>query len=66
MSDVADYFMNHAKLAVRKARGMERGAWRDRQRRVARVYHLLAKRAGQGAKIARIDDFRVTKRRLER
>jgi hypothetical protein len=66
MTDAADYFMDHAKVAARKARAMERGRWRDRQRRVARVYHLLAKCAGQGANVARIDDFRVVMRRRGR
>lgn len=45
MSDAFDYFLDHARSATRKARTMERGAWRNRQRRVARVYHLLAKQA---------------------
>ena len=58
MSDAAGSFMDHARAAARKARGMERGTWRDRQRRVARVYHLLAKQAEEGAKFARVVDFR--------
>jgi hypothetical protein len=66
MTDAADYFMDHARDAVQKARRMQRGAWRDRQRRVARVYHLLAKRAGHGSEVARIDDFRTAKGRPRR
>jgi hypothetical protein len=64
MSDAADYFLAHARSAVRKARRMERGAWRNRQRLVARVYHLLAKEAAYGPNVAYIDDFRKA-RRLE-
>jgi hypothetical protein len=65
MSDAADYFLAHARSAVRKARRMERGAWRNRQRLVARVYHLLAKEAAHGSNVAYIEDFRKTKE-LER
>lgn len=65
MSDAADYFLAHARSAVRKARRMERGAWRNRQRLVARVYHLLAKEAAYGPNVAYMDDFRKAKR-LER
>jgi phosphoribosylformimino-5-aminoimidazole carboxamide ribonucleotide (ProFAR) isomerase len=63
MSDAADYFLAHARSAVRKARRMERGAWRNRQRRVARVYHLLAKQAARGANVARMVDLRQANRR---
>jgi hypothetical protein len=62
MSDATDYFLAHARSAVRKARRMERGPWRNRQRRVARVYHLLAKEAAYGPNVAYIDDFRKAKR----
>jgi hypothetical protein len=63
MSNAADYFLAHARTAVRNARQMERGAWRDRQRRVAQVYHLLAKRAARGAHVARMGDFRRARKR---
>jgi hypothetical protein len=63
MSDAAVYFMAHARDAVRKARHMPRGSWRDRQRRVARVYHLLAKQTAPDTKVARIEDFRKTRAR---
>lgn len=64
MSDAADYFLAHARSALRKARRMERGAWRNRQRLVARVYHLLAREAAYGPNVAHMDDFRRA-RRLE-
>jgi hypothetical protein len=48
MSDAHRYFMDHAIEAVRKARSMPPGRWRQKQRTVGRVYHLLAK--GEAAK----------------
>jgi hypothetical protein len=63
MTDTDAYFLDHARDAVRKARHMPRGSWRDRQRRVARVYHLLAKQTAHGPKVARIEDFRKTRMR---
>lgn len=48
MTDAAVYFLVHARAAVRKARRLKRGAWRNRQRRVARVYHILARQAAEG------------------
>jgi hypothetical protein len=64
MSDAAAYFLAHARTAMRNARQMERGAWRDRQRRVAQVYLLLAKQAARSGNVARINDFgRGRKRR---
>jgi hypothetical protein len=65
MSDAADYFLAHARSAVWKARHMERGAWRNRQRRVAQVYHLLAKQVACGANVARMDDFRRARKRRQ-
>jgi hypothetical protein len=63
MIDAAAYFIDHARDAVRKARHMPRGSWRERQRRVARVYHLLAKQMAPDAKVARVEDFRKTRTR---
>jgi hypothetical protein len=63
MSDAADYFLAHARAAVRNARQMERGVWRDRQRRVAQVYHLLAKQAARRGNVARMDGFRRGRKR---
>jgi hypothetical protein len=65
MSDAADYFLAHARRATRKARGIQRGAGRARQRLVARIYHLLAKEAAYGPNLAYIEDFRKAQR-LER
>jgi hypothetical protein len=62
MSDAADYFMSHAVSATLKARAMPRGRLRDKQRVVARVYHLLAKEAALGPNIAHLDDFRAARR----
>ncbi len=66
MSDVTDYFVAHARSATRKARRMRRGtANRNRQRVVARVYHLLAKEAAYVPSVEYLDDFRMAKQ-LER
>ncbi|MDQ8729393.1 hypothetical protein [Bradyrhizobium sp. LHD-71] len=66
MSDITHYFMAHARSAVRKARGMKRGtSHRNRQRTVARVYHLLAKEAAYTSNVQYLDDFRKIQR-LER
>lgn len=66
MSDAADYFltyfMAHAVTATRKARELPRGRIRDKQRTVARVYHLLAKEAAQRSNLAHLDDFRTARR----
>ena len=58
MSDAKDYFLDHARSAARKARRMERGAWRDRQRLVARVYHQLAKQAAEGPMLGYFETVR--------
>jgi hypothetical protein len=46
MSDAVDYFRSHAVEAARKARRMEHGRMRNKQRIVARVYRLLARAGG--------------------
>lgn len=59
MSDITHYFMAHARSATRKARAMQRGTpLRERQRVVARVYHLLAREAACRSNVAHLDDFR--------
>ena len=66
MSDITDYFLAHARQATRKARRMRHGTVnRNRQRVVARVYHLLAKEAAYTPNVDRLDDFRSAQR-LER
>ena len=66
MSDITDYFMAHARSATRKARRLSRGTPnRNRQRVVARVYHLLAKEAAYQSNVAHLEDFRAAQR-LER
>jgi hypothetical protein len=45
MSSAADYFRSHAIEAARKARRMEHGRMRNKQRIVASVYRLLARSA---------------------
>lgn len=58
MSDAYDYFLAHAIAATRKARKLPRGRIRDKQRTVARVYHLLAKEAAFGSNVQRLEDYR--------
>ena len=66
MSDATHYFMAHARSATLKARRMPRGSrTRNRQRIVARVYHLLAKEAAYAPNVHHLDDFRLA-RTLER
>lgn len=45
MADIHHYFLTHAMIAIRKARALPFGRQRAKQRTVARIYHLLAKRA---------------------
>jgi len=61
MSDAYDYFREHAIAAARKARGRPK----QKQRTVARVYHLLSKEAALAPNIHHLNDFRAA-RRLER
>ena len=65
MSDAYDYFRAHAIAAVRKARTLPPGRHKQKQRTVARVYHLLSKEAALTPNIHHLDDFRHA-RRLER
>jgi hypothetical protein len=63
MSDATDYFLAYARTATRKARRMRRGtSSRNRQRMVARVYHLLAKEAAYEPNVEYLDDFRTAQR----
>jgi hypothetical protein len=63
MSDIVHYFMAHARRATLKARRMTRGTTtRQRQRTVARVYHLLAKEAAYQSNVEHLDDFCRTQR----
>ena len=61
MSDAYDYFLSHAIEAARKARKLPRGRIRDKQRTVARVYHLLAKEAAFGPNIQHLGDYRIAR-----
>ena len=65
MSDAYAYFREHAIAAIRKARALPRGRPKEKQRTVARVYHLLSKEAALAPNIQHLDDFRVA-RQLER
>jgi hypothetical protein len=65
MSDAYDYFRAHAIAAVRKARSLPLGRSKQKQRTVARVYHLLAREAALAPNVQHMDDFRAA-RRLER
>jgi hypothetical protein len=61
MSDAFHYFKAHAVEAVRKARAMPFGRTKQKQRTVARVYHLLAKEAAYAPNIHHLDEFRTAK-----
>jgi len=61
MSDAYDY----AIAAVRKARALPPGRPKQKQRTVARVYHLLSKEAALAPNDHHLEDFRSA-RRLER
>jgi hypothetical protein len=65
MSDAYDYFRAHAIAALRKARALPPGRTKQKQRTVARVYHLLSREAALAPNIHHLEDFRVA-RQLER
>jgi len=65
MSDAYDYFRAHAIAATRKARALPCGRDKNKQRVVARVYHLLAREAAYTPNLHHLDDFRAA-RQLER
>ncbi|MCK1387787.1 hypothetical protein [Bradyrhizobium sp. 21] len=65
MSDAYDYFRSHAIAAVRKARALPPGVSRQKQRTVARVYHLLSREAALKPNVHHLEDFRAA-RRVER
>ncbi|MDD1534978.1 MULTISPECIES: hypothetical protein [unclassified Bradyrhizobium] len=65
MSDAYDYFREHAIAALRKARALPPGRTKQKQRTVARIYHLLSREAALAPNIQHIDDFRAA-RQLER
>ncbi len=61
MSDAYDYFLSHAVEATRKARTVPRGRIRNKQRTVARMYHLLAKEAAVDCNVQHLDDYRASR-----
>ncbi|KYG24170.1 hypothetical protein SE92_31175 [Bradyrhizobium sp. AT1] len=65
MSDAYDYFRAHAIAAVRRARALPPGRTKQKQRTVARVYHLLSREAALTPNVDHLDDFRAA-RQLER
>jgi hypothetical protein len=65
MSDAYDYFKAHAIAATHKARALPFGRDKQKQRVVARVYHLLAREAAFAPNIQHLEEFRAA-RRLER
>jgi hypothetical protein len=65
VSDAYDYFKAHAITATRKARALPFGRDKQKQRVVARVYHLLAREAAFVPNVHRLDAFRAAQR-LER
>lgn len=69
MSDACDYFQAHAVEAARKARRLPFGRAKQKQRTVARIYHLLAREAAYAPNVHHMDDFRAARnleRKLER
>ena len=62
MSDACDYFRAHAITAVRKARALPPGRSKQKQRTVARVYHLLSREAALAPSIRHLNDFRAARR----
>lgn len=56
MSDAVDYFRSYAVAAIIKARAMPRGLRRNKQRAVARIYHLLATEASYASNVSFMDD----------
>ena len=62
MSDAYDYFKAHAVAAVHKARALPFGSRdKNKQRVVARVYHLLAREAAYRPNLHHLDDFRTAR-----
>jgi hypothetical protein len=62
VSSAVDYFLSHAIEAARKARRMQHGRLRNKQRTVARVYRLLA-RSADGANLRAVAEGELTPRR---
>jgi hypothetical protein len=65
MSDAYDYFKAHAVAATQRARALPFGRDKQKQRVVARVYHLLAREAAFAPNVHHLDEFRAAQR-LER
>jgi hypothetical protein len=65
MSDAYDSLRAHAIAAVHKARALPFGSDKNKQRVVARVYHLLAREAAYMPNRHHLDDFRAA-RQVER
>src|SRR5690349_20031024 len=65
MSDAYDYFKAHAIAATQKARALPFGRDKQKQRVVARAYHLLAREAEFAPNAHHLDEFRAAQR-LER
>jgi len=65
MSDAYDYFKAHAIAATQRARALPCGRDKQKQRVVARVYHLLAREAAFAPNVHHLNEFRAAQR-LER
>lgn len=61
MSDSTDYLMAHARTATQQARKMPFGRYRNQMRRVARVYHLLARQGDFIDNAELMDDYRTAR-----
>ncbi len=57
-----EHLMAHAREVTMEARRMPRGAHRDQMRRVARVYHLLARQRGWISPMEYWEDYRIARR----
>ncbi|WP_253711959.1 hypothetical protein [Bradyrhizobium sp. WD16] len=57
-----EHLLAHAREVTKEARHMPRGARRDQMRRVARVYHLLARQSGWISPLEYWEDYRIARR----
>jgi hypothetical protein len=61
MSDAPDYLIEHAKVATMTARRMRPGYQRNQMRRIARIYHLMAKQGAYLTNAEFLDDYRIAR-----
>ncbi len=61
VSDASDYFRAYAVRALNKARVMNAGWRKSRQRLIGRLYRLLAKQADRQPNLHHLDDFHAAR-----